>query len=94
MTQATIAKSRRIEARIDAVSEQAIARAAELVGQSRSSFVVAAALREADRVLGRSDITLMSDEQFDAMMDAFDHPRSLPVLERVARQPRIYRSVE
>lgn len=41
-----------------------------------------------------SDITLMSDEQFDAMMDALNHPRALPVLGQVVCRPRIYRPAE
>lgn len=84
-------KDRRIEARLDAGAEETITRAAKAVGQSRSSFVVAAALREATLVLRSSDVTLMTEEQFDTMLTALNNPRSLPVLERIARQPRDYK---
>ncbi len=58
---------------------------------SVSAFVLAAASREADRVLGRSDQTLIPAGQFDALVAALDQGDPAPRLERAARSPRVYR---
>lgn len=74
--------------RADEASEELIARAAELGGQSVSAFVLGAATREADRVLGRADRTLMPAAQFDALVAALDEPDPAPRLQRVVAGPR------
>jgi uncharacterized protein (DUF1778 family) len=82
------AKTRRIEMRTDPRSEERIARAAAALRQSVSAFVLAAAVREADRVLARSDVTMMPAEQFDALMDALETADQAPHLLEVAGRPR------
>ncbi|MDR1187511.1 MAG: DUF1778 domain-containing protein [Bifidobacteriaceae bacterium] len=84
---ATATKARRFEGRIDAESDEIITQAASLTGQSKAAFMVASARAEADRVLGRADVTLMAAEQFDALIDSLDEPEPLPVLERALAQP-------
>ena len=65
-------KTRRLEARLDPETDEAIAAAAALLRESVSAFVVRSARAEADRVLARGDVTLMPAEQFDAMLEALD----------------------
>ena len=76
--------------RADPVSEERIARAAAAQDLSVSAFVLGAAAREADRVLGRADATLMPAAQFDAFVAALEEPDAAPALERAARRPRRY----
>ena len=77
--------------RADPESEALIARAAAAAAVSVSAFVLGAAVREADRVLGRSDRTLMPDEQFDVLVGSLDAPDPAPRLAAAARSPRRYR---
>jgi uncharacterized protein (DUF1778 family) len=81
-------KSRRIEMRADPQSEERIVQAAAARQQSVSTFVLAAAVREADRVLARADVTLMPAEQFDALMDSLEIPDQAPRLLEAASRPR------
>jgi uncharacterized protein (DUF1778 family) len=84
-------RTRRIEMRADPASEERISRAARARDLSVSAFVLAAASREADRVLGRSDQTLIPAGQFDALVAALDQGDPAPRLESAARKPRVYR---
>jgi uncharacterized protein (DUF1778 family) len=84
------AKTERIEIRADADSQERITRAAQVVNESVSTFVLNAATAAADRVLGRTDRTLMPAAQFDALVAALDEPDNAPVLARVAARPRRY----
>ena len=79
--------------RADAVSEDRITRAAQARDLSISAFVLGAATREADRVLGRTDQTLMPAAQFDALVAALDQADAAPHLEGAARGPRRFRRV-
>lgn len=81
-------KDRRIEMRADVQSEDRIVRAAALEKSSVSAFVLAAALRRADEVLARADVTLMPAEQFDALMASLDVPDEAPALAAIAARPR------
>ncbi|HEX5204782.1 MAG TPA: DUF1778 domain-containing protein [Actinoplanes sp.] len=81
-------KSRRIEMRADPESEERIAQAAAARHQSLSAFVLTAAVREADRVLARADVTLMPVEQFDALMGSLEVPDEAPGLLAAAVRPR------
>ena len=85
-------RTKRIEMRADPDSEALIARAAALEAVSVSAFVLGAAVREADRVLGRADQTLMPAEQFDALVDSLDTPDPAPRLAAAARRPKRYRA--
>jgi uncharacterized protein (DUF1778 family) len=84
-------RTRRIEMRADPASEERISRAARARDLSVSAFVLAAATREADRVLGRADQTLIPAGQFDALVAALDRGDPAPRLEQAARSPRPYR---
>lgn len=82
------AKTHRMEARLDAETDQLIARAAELTNESVSGFVVRAARAEADRVLARMDVTVMPAEQFDALIESLDQPDRASLLARTAARRR------
>lgn len=81
-------KTRRIEMRADPASEERISRAAALLHESVSSFVLRAASTEADRVLAHADTTLMPAEQFDALIGSLDVPDAAPTLARIAARGR------
>lgn len=79
--------------RADPASEAGIRRAAELFGESVSSFVLRAASIEANRLLAYADTTLMPAQQFDALIGSLDVPDTAPTLARVAaRRRRFVRS--
>lgn len=77
--------------RADAVSEERISRAARAQDLSVSAFVLGAATREAERVLGRADHTLMPAAQFDALIDSLDHGDAASRMRQAARESRRYR---
>ena len=84
-------RTKRIEMRADPVSEERITRAAEMQELSISAFVLSAATREADRVLGRADTTLMPAVHFDLLVAALDVPDAAQRLNRAASGERRYR---
>jgi uncharacterized protein (DUF1778 family) len=84
-------RTNRIEIRADPISVERIARAAEAQQPSVSGFVLRPATHEANRVLRRSDLTLMPAAQFDAFVAALDESDAAPRLEQAARKPRRYR---
>lgn len=79
--------------RADADSEARIARAAALERVSVSAFVLGAAGREADRVLGEADQTVMPAEQFDALMDSLSVAGAAPQVRKVAQRKRSFERV-
>ena len=81
-------KTRRIEMRADAASEERITRAASVRRQSVSAFVLAAAVREADLVLARADVVLMPAEQFDALLGSLEIADEAPGLRAAAVRAR------
>jgi uncharacterized protein (DUF1778 family) len=81
-------KTRRIEMRADQDSEERIAQAASVLGQSMSAFVLGAARREADAVLARADMTLMTPDQFDQLLGSLDTADEASRLRAAARAPR------
>ncbi|MGI8728825.1 MAG: DUF1778 domain-containing protein [Solirubrobacteraceae bacterium] len=84
-------RTKRIEMRADAVSEERMALAARAQDLSVSAFVLDAARREAERVLGRADHTLMPADQFDALVGSLDQNDSAPRLQQAAQAKRRYR---
>lgn len=64
----------RLEARVDSETNAVIARAAAALNLSKSEFVVSAVAAEAQRVVARTDVTLMPAEMFDQMMSTLDVP--------------------
>lgn len=87
----TPAKTHRLDARIDAETDARIAQAAALLHESVSGFVTRVVRVEADRVLGRADVTLMPADQFDAMLESLDVPDAAPGLAGAAARPRRFR---
>lgn len=83
-----ITKTRRLEVRTDEVTDELIGEAAELLHVSKSAFVTDAARREAERVIARSDVTLMAPEVFDSLMATLESADESPELAELARLPR------
>ena len=84
-------KSERLEVRVDAATKARIEDAAARLDQSASVFVIHAATAEADRVLARTEATVMPADQFDALLTALDMPDEAPALTRLAQRDRRYR---
>jgi uncharacterized protein (DUF1778 family) len=84
-----ITKTRRLEVRTDEVTDELIGEAAELLHVSKSAFVTDAARREAERVIARSDVTLMAPEVFDSLMATLESADESPELAELARLPRL-----
>ena len=82
------AKSERIEMRAEPDASAKIAQAAQVARTSVSAFVLAAATSAADRILARTDQTVMSAEQFDTLLTSLDTADPAPKLAHVASQPR------
>jgi uncharacterized protein (DUF1778 family) len=84
-------KTRRIEARLNEADDELIDRAAELVGESRSQFVVRAAADRAARLVARCDVTLIPEDDFDALLGSLDEAGpALAKLATAAARPRPY----
>jgi uncharacterized protein (DUF1778 family) len=84
-----ITKTRRLEVRTDEVTDELIGEAAELLHVSKSAFVTDAARREAERVIARSDVTVMAPEVFDSLMATLETADESPELAELARLPRL-----
>ncbi len=84
-------KTERLEVRVDAATKARIEDAAARLDQSTSVFVLHAVTAEADRVLARAEMTVMSADQFDVMLTALDMPDEAPALARLAQRDRRYR---
>ncbi|MGH3765684.1 MAG: DUF1778 domain-containing protein [Pseudonocardiaceae bacterium] len=54
-------------------------------------FVLRAATAEADRVLARTEATVMPTAQFDSMLAALDIPDKAAALARLNQRDRVYR---
>jgi uncharacterized protein (DUF1778 family) len=86
----TSIKEARLDFRLDPEVKARIERAAKLAHESISSFVVRAAAAEADRVLARSDVTMMPTEQFDELLASLDIADEAPALARLGKTERRY----
>lgn len=84
-----ITKTRRLEVRTDEATDELIEEAAELLHVSKSAFVTDAARREAERVIARSDVTVMAPEVFDSLMATLEATDESPELAELARLPRL-----
>ena len=82
-------KKRRFELRTDEATDQLISQAADLLHLTRSAFVTDAARQAAEKVIARSDITLMSSVVFDTMMASLEMPDESPELAKLAKLPRL-----
>jgi uncharacterized protein (DUF1778 family) len=85
----TMTKKRRLELRTDEATDQLISEAADLLQVTKSAFVTDAARRAAEKVIARSDVTLMSPLVFDTMMASLDTPDESPELAKLAKLPRL-----
>lgn len=85
----TVTKTRRVELRTDPATDDLITEAAGLLHVAKSAFVADAARQAAERIIARSNVTLMSPEVFDAMMQSLDVPDESPELAKVAKLPRL-----
>jgi uncharacterized protein (DUF1778 family) len=81
-------KTQRIEMRTDRASEARITQAARVARTSVSAFVLDAAVAAADRMLARSDNTVMPTDMFDALIETLDTADHAPTLTRAAARPR------
>ena len=85
----TMTKTRRLELRTDEATDQLISEAADLLHVTKSAFVTHAARQAAEKIIARSDVTLMSPEVFDTMMASLDIPDESPELAKLAKLPRL-----
>jgi uncharacterized protein (DUF1778 family) len=81
-------KTDRVEVRVARQSHEQISAAAEQVNETTSEFMRNAALDRADKILALSSRTLMSPQQFDALLTSLDVPDEAPNLAKLASQPR------
>jgi uncharacterized protein (DUF1778 family) len=81
-------KTERIELRADPTSAENIALAAQIQHLSVSAFILQAASADADRVLARTEHTVMPAAQFDSMIASLDEPDEAPNLARAAARRR------
>lgn len=84
-------KTERIEMRADAESAHRLTEAARAEHVSVSAFILKAAVSAADRVLARSDATIMPAGQFDQLMTSLDEPDEAPALALLAAKARQFR---
>jgi uncharacterized protein (DUF1778 family) len=82
-------KTRRLEVRTDEATDELIEEAAELLHVSKSAFVTDAARREAERVVARSDVTVMAPEIFDSLMATLETADESPEMAELVRLPRL-----
>ena len=85
----TTTKTRRLELRIDEATDQLISQAADLLHVTKSAFVADAARQAAEKIIARSDVTLMSPVLFDTMMASLDIPDESPELAKLAKLARL-----
>jgi uncharacterized protein (DUF1778 family) len=83
-------KTERFEIRLAEERRNQIKEAAGAVGESPTEFVRNAAIERADRILALSSRTLMSAEQFDAMIGSLDVADDAPALTKAAAKPRVF----
>jgi uncharacterized protein (DUF1778 family) len=82
------AKTGRIEARLSADERRQIDRAAQLAGQSVSSFLVSAAVEKAEQVIAERSVTSVPADYFDRLVAEIDKAERSPRLARAAKRAR------
>lgn len=88
------AKAKRLEARLTSTQRRQIEHAAELAGESVSSFVVLAALDRADIVVRDMTSTVVPAAYFDQLLASLDEPDEAPRLLRAARDADRHRRLK
>jgi uncharacterized protein (DUF1778 family) len=81
-------KDGRIEMRVSKDDRTLIEDAAKYTDENVSDFTRTAALKRAERVLARANVTLMPEEQFDALLSSLDVADAAPGLEKAFAEPR------
>ena len=76
-----------MEVRVSASARQTIRRAAQLAGESLSSFMVTAAIEKAEEV-NESSVTSVPADYFDRLVEAIDHAHPAPALAEAAARAR------
>jgi uncharacterized protein (DUF1778 family) len=79
-------KTGRVEARLSADERRQIDHAAQLAGQSVSSFLVSAAVEKAEQVIADSAVTSVPADYFDRLVAAIDRAERSPRLARAAKR--------
>lgn len=69
-----VTASARLEVRLDARRKAMVERAAQLLGQTVSSFTASTLTREAQEVIERFGAVSLSDADRDAFLKALDNP--------------------
>jgi uncharacterized protein (DUF1778 family) len=64
----------RLEIRLDSKRKRLIEQAADLLGQSVSTFTISSAVRQASEVVERFGTLTLSDRDQDAFLKALDNP--------------------
>lgn len=87
-------KTERVEARLSPDERRRIEQAAEIAGESMSSFLVRAAVSRADDVVAAHLSTIVPADYFDDLVAALDAPpdempRLAEAARRARRRPRI-----
>ena len=87
-------KTERVEARLSPDERRRIEQAAEIAGESMSSFLVNAAVGRADDVVAAHLSTIVPPDYFDELVTALDAPpddmpRLAAAARRARRRPRI-----
>ncbi len=79
----------RVVVATDEATDRLISEAADLLHVTKSVFVTDAARQAAEKIIVRSDVTLMSPVVFDTMMASLDIPDESPELAKLAKLPRL-----
>ena len=89
-----MAKTKRIEFRVEPEKERRIRQAAELADESLSRFLLIAALDRAEQVRAEASMTVVPGDFFDALQVALDEsPQPSEALVRAARRSRRVKQV-
>ncbi len=90
-----ITKTERVEARLSPEERSRIEEAAEVAGESMSSFIVIAAVGRADEIIATNHASVVPDDYFDQLLAALDEPaEASPRLTAAARRARRQRRIK
>jgi uncharacterized protein (DUF1778 family) len=84
-------KDERLEMRVSKTDRDLIEDAANRLHEKVSDFARSAAITRAQQVLARAEITLMSAEQFDTLLDSLDQADDAPRLAQAFAEPRQFK---
>lgn len=82
-------KNHRLNVRVDAEDDALFRRAAEIAGQTLSSFMIESARERSERVLADRSRFVLDVEQWDAFRAALDRPaEAVPAVRDLLGRPR------